>query len=65
MSKKAKKVNDHAHAKHYFDFKVSKIFLAQYIIVLFCQKQHRERRQRPKLTPTVMTASFSKESAVK
>jgi hypothetical protein len=26
---------------------------------------HRERRQRRKLTPTVMTASFSKEFAVK
>ena len=26
---------------------------------------HRERRQRPKLTPKVMTASFSEESAVK
>ena len=25
---------------------------------------HRERRQRPKLTPTVKTASFSKESAI-
>jgi hypothetical protein len=34
----------------------------------FCNfeiKMHRERRQRRKLTPTVMTASFSKESAVK
>ena len=29
------------------------------------QYMHRERRQRRKLTPTVMTASFSKEFAVK
>ena len=29
------------------------------------RRHHRERRHRRKLTPTVMTASFSKESALK